>query len=132
MKCVLFPKLKMTEKKALLLQVDVGDYKFKCPHCLGNILSFNDYYRVNPKTDEQYLEYVGASFRQFGEYSLPLCYQCWRSNCEKCHGCRMPMGEIAFSGAFGSVLLKHTTVTPGDWLEHVCDACKTRGYEDLL
>ena len=113
------------EKGCPILQVSVADYIGKCPHCLQETNKRDTYYKVNPTTDKDYLTYTLNSKKQFGDYSLPLCYRCWRTNCEKCQGCWLPMGDIAFSGAFGRILLAKTTVAPGNCNDHVCDSCVT-------
>lgn len=119
-----------TKQEPPIIQVNVLDYRGKCPHCLKNIEAKYAYFDcgINPAEDSVYVKYKTMTDERFGAFSLPLCHKCWKHDCEKCEGCDMPMGNVAFSGAFGSVLMAKTTVAAGDWATHICDVCQAAGF----
>lgn len=118
------------KQEPVIIQVNVLDYRGKCPNCLKDLTADVNYGNnaVEPDQQKDYVKYKQVTQQRFQEYSLPLCYHCWRHNCERCEGCNLPMGDLAFSGAFGSVLLAKTTVAAGDWQLHICDVCKASGF----
>lgn len=118
------------EQKEPVVQVKVRGFTGLCPHCLKDIEArYNRFEEIiNPAEDSEYIKYKTTANQRFGAFSLPLCHNCWRRNCEKCEGCDMPMGQLAFSGAFGGILLRRTTIAAGDWQLHICDVCKAAGF----
>jgi hypothetical protein len=123
-----------SKQEPVIIQVNVVDYRGKCPNCLkditANVNFGND--TVEPDQHKDYVKYKQITQQRFQEYSLPLCYYCWTRNCEQCEGCALPMGNLAFSSAFGSVLMVKTTIAPGDWKLHICDVCTENGYTGEL